>query len=797
MGKATSVNNSFTFGELSPRSYGLFSQEKPVWRNGAGIIENFLIWQTGGALFSPGTAFCVETKDSSKKSILRKFRYSIVESYIMEVGGGYIRFVANKGQVVFSGVPVEVTTPYAVADINELQFANKADVMYIAHSKYAPQKLQRLSSTSFILSPVQFIRGPFLDNNIQPTLTITPSSATNATTLTVTIPAWVTAVQNIAGDWVTNGGLSYRCVISNVGGTFSNDLASGYWVQEDFFKAGHVGSLWKIHQGVVAVNTFISGSSVSGTVQPESDGSAGNIGGTTAYSDWAEGAFSTVRGWPSSVTFHDGRLVYGGPGQFIHGSVVEAYDNFDVGSTNDADAYSYELATDVVTSIRWLCSTDVLQIGTSGGTASAQGGGGVGITPTNIQIKFDTDYSVQSLPPETISSYLYYLQATTFQLRQLVFDLYLNKQKSEDMTLLADHILREGGGAVDIDRQQSPNDRLWVVRKDGQMAIFTRNAEQQVMGWARRTAGVTATGAGLFESVCILTQDGDDDIVYVIVNRNINGTIKRYIEYFTPEIFTNYWEPVRLDCSATLDNPVTITGISNASTCVVTAPLHGFSSGDQIKFDGVLGMTEVNTFSVLVANPQTNTFEITDLDGNTVDSTDFNTYLSGGQVRKMVSSLSGLSYLNGEYVSVVCDGGVSPQTQSFLVSGGAITLPTKAAVVHVGLPYKGTLQLLPLGDGSQKGSGQTKPHRIYDCALIVNDSLGGNIGIDDAHMSRIIYPNQTPNLLSGHTPTPYSGVVKKIPITGWTTNSNIMITQDMPLPMMILAVVIDSEESEK
>jgi hypothetical protein len=163
----------------------------------------------------------------------------------------------------------------------------------------------------------------------------------------------------------------------------------------------------------------------------------------------------------------------------------------------------------------------------------------------------------------------------------------------------------------------------------------------------------------------------------------------------------------------------------------------------------------------------------------------------------MVTAISGLSYLNGEYVSVVADGGVSPQTQSFLVSGGAITLPTKAAVVHVGLAYTGTLKLLPLGDGSQKGSGQTKPHRIYDCALVVNNSLGGNIGIDSAHMSRIVYPTQTPNTIPGHAPLPYSGVLKKIPTSGWTNNSNIIITQDLPLPMMILAVAIDSEESDK
>jgi len=57
------------------------------------------------------------------------------------------------------------------------------------------------------------------------------------------------------------------------------------------------------------------------------------------------------------------------------------------------------------------------------------------------------------------------------------------------MTLLADHILRDGGGAVQMARQESPNDRLWIPRADGQMAILTRNVEQQVFGWTRFIAG--------------------------------------------------------------------------------------------------------------------------------------------------------------------------------------------------------------------------------------------------------------------------------------------------------------------
>ena len=578
MPKATFSQNSFNFGEISPRCLGRYDAEKPIWKNGADTLENFLNWQMGGVMFWPGTTYICEVKDSANPVVLRKFRYSIDQSYVMEIGAGYIRFLAAKGQLVTGGSPVEVSsTPYAQNHIAYLQFANKADVMYIVHPSYAPYKLIRTSATSFSFNAVSFVRGPFLDTNITAT-TISPSAAygtgvvltasqsifdTTSPSLhigslwrinsSVTATDWITGHGYVAGDYVIENGIIYNCVTNHTSGTFLTDLIAGLWS-----KRNSIGAVVKI----TAVN---SATEAVGDVQVEPDGTAGNIGGTGNYTDWAEGAFSDYRGWPTAVTFHEQRLDYGGTlaqPQFIFGSVIGAYDNFDSGAVGDSDAYKYEVSSDLVNAIRWLSSNTTLQIGTNGGTFTAQGSAGTGITPKSISITPDTDYAVMSLIPSKIASYLYYMQSNGFQLRQLVFDLYLNKQKTEDMTLLADHILRDGLGVVDTDRQQSPNDRLWCVRKDGQLAVFTRNAEQQILAWCRRIGGSTAAGPGFFESICILAQDGDDDVIYTVVNRIVNGSVKRYIEYFTPEVFNNDWEPVRLDCCLSYNVPVNIFSIT-------------------------------------------------------------------------------------------------------------------------------------------------------------------------------------------------------------------------------------------
>lgn len=68
-----------------------------------------------------------------------------------------------------------------------------------------------------------------------------------------------------------------------------------------------------------------------------------------------------------------------------------------------------------------------------------------------------------------------------------------------------------------------------------------------------------------------------------------------------------------------------ITGITKASTAVVTSTSHGFSNGNILWLDEVVGMTEVNDQFFTIANVTTNTYELVG-----IDSTNFTTYVSGG-----------------------------------------------------------------------------------------------------------------------------------------------------------------------
>jgi len=590
------IQNVFNNGEISEISAGRFDVQK--YPNSVGTLENFLNKQLGGVIYRPGTIYAGVTKTSSLRSRLLKFFYSTEQNYAIEAGDEYFRFWTKPsggsfGQLTSGGNPVELVTVFEIENINTINYSQNADTMYIATGVYPVQKLTRTSATTFTITEVLFKRGPFLDSNIT-TTTIDPSADTGAG-ITLTASSAI-------------------------------------------FLAGHVGSLWRIKDGVVKITAFGSTTSVTATVQDEPEGAVGNLGtGGTPQTDWAEGAFSAVRGYPSKVCFHDGRLWFakttyqvGG----LWGSVLFQYENHDEGEGDDDDAIRREMAAggSGVADIRWLSSSPKsLQAGTSAGPFTIDSGDrGIAITPQNVTAKLDTDFGSADIQAKRMFNYVYYVQNSLNRVLESGYFFDVDQNDVRDTMILADHILdvvlddsrilfpgdNEDNGAYDMDTQQSPNNRLWVVRKDGQISILTRNPREEVNGWCRFRLGKTIScdgrsGHGLAESIVIMPQEGENDLEVIQANRVLDGVETRTIEYFDKEDFKNDFDPIRLDCSLTYNNPITITDITDSIPHVVTAASHGFSTGNQVRLDNIVGKHQLNGTKWIITVLTTDTFELT------------------------------------------------------------------------------------------------------------------------------------------------------------------------------------------
>lgn len=727
MPRSDPILSNFSAGEISDLLSGRVDVSK--YFNAAKTLENLIVTPYGGAHITPGTKFVAEVKTNSKSTRLFAFQFSTTQAYILEIGDQYMRFYKDQGRIENPpGTPIEIATPYLEAELFELQFAQSFDTLYIVHKNYAVRKLTRTSHIAWTLTVVDFWNGPYLPSNTT-AFTITASADTGTVTLTAST------------------------------GLFQSD---------------HVGSSWRIKDGWVKITVFTSSTVVTAVVQRLE-----NLGtGGSPTEDWAEGAWSDVRGYPSCVVFHEQRLFFANSPnnpQTFWASKSQSFERMDPGVADD-DALNYTIASQQVQVIQWLSSGDVLSMGTAGGVATVSGTSDASLTPTNVKVKIDTTYAAAFALPKKIGSFTYYIQRSLRTLREFSFSWEKDRRIADDMTLLAEHISGVNG-FIEIDYQQSPYNVLWCIREDGQIATLTRQISQEVMGWSRQITD------GSFESIAIIPQVTYSE-VWTIANRTIGGSTKRYVEYFVAPTFVEQEDAFYVHSGLSLDVPLAITGATQANPVVIDITAHGLSNGDEVVIRNILGMTELNKKKFKVANKTVNDFEITDLDDNNIDGTGFGAYTSGGEARKAVSTVSGLDHLEGKTVSILVDGASHPQK---VVSSGSVTLNDTYGEIHVGLPYISKLLTLRPEFGSATGTAQGKKKVIYEATIRIYKSLGMKVGNEE---NNDIVPFRSTSDPMNTPPELFTGDKRlKFPV-GWNRDSLVLITQEQPLPLNILAIML-------
>ena len=216
MPRTTLALTSFVSGEFSPKMDGRTDFEK--YSSGAKTLENFLVHPQGAATRRVGTQFIAEVKSSAAKTRLIPFEFSTTQTYILEFGNTYIRFFKDKGQILDSGSAYEISSPYLTAELFELKFAQSADVMYVTHPNHEVMKLSRTGHTSWTLAEVDFTDGPYLSEN-STTTTLTPASASTGTGVNITASA-VTGINGGAGFLTTDVGrvISFNSGLAKITG---------------------------------------------------------------------------------------------------------------------------------------------------------------------------------------------------------------------------------------------------------------------------------------------------------------------------------------------------------------------------------------------------------------------------------------------------------------------------------------------------------------------------------------------------------------------------------------------------
>jgi len=412
---------------------------------------------------------------------------------------------------------------------------------------------------------------------------------------------------------------------------------------------------------------------------------------------------------PSSVSFYEQRLAFAGTNnnpQTIWFSKSGNYENFTTG-TNADDAMIYTIASNQVNAIKYLKAQRTLVVGTTGGefTVSADGTD-ASITPTNVTIKKQSSYGSANVDAVAAGNAILFLQKAKRKIRELAYNFDSDSYVAPDLTILNDAVTESG--IIQMEWQQEPDNILWCVREDGQLAALTYQRSEAVVSWHRHILGGSfGSGNSVVESVASISGVLNEDELWCIVKRTINGATKRYVECFS-----------------------------------------------DFDFDE----TDATVFKFL----------------------DSHLSYSGSAT----TTLSGLSHLEGQTVSILADGSVHANK---VVSSGAITLDRSVTKACVGLSYDSILQTMRIEGGSLEGTSQGKIKRISKVVLRLFETVGVKVGPSLSNLETIPFRTTSSNL-SSPVDTLIEGD-KEIEFNDdYNSDGHIFIKQDQPLPASILAI---------
>jgi hypothetical protein len=456
----------------------------------------------------------------------------------------------------------------------------------------------------------------------------------------------------------------------------------------------------------------------------------------------------------------------------------------------DDDSISATIAARRINEIKHIVPLSDLILLTAGGEYRVTGGADGAVKPSALNVSPQSYYGSTDVRPIVAGDVGLFVSVGEF-VRDLSFNIERGKFVGKDITLLARHLF-DFTTIVDWDYAPSPYNIGFTVMADGSGCYLTYQPDQDVYAWCR-----TST-KGKYKSTCVV-REGSVDVIYVAVERTLNGATGTYIERTDDRKFAELSDAFCVDNGLTLDVPITVTGATAANPVVVTAVAHGLSNGDTVDLSGIREVTTAtntgeqvstgadgyNGTGFTVANITTDTFELT-IEGTNVNGSAYAAYSSGGAARKAVTTVSGLWHLEGATVVATANGYAE---RDLVVTNGAVTLGAPASRVHIGLGYFCRLITLPLTQYADGRGTDGRAKNISRLTVQVERTMGMWFGpsIDLMREAKFGLP-----ALYGQ---PLTAVTEDIDVTmkgNWGKRKQVVVEQRDPLPLTVLALIPDA-----
>ena len=504
MARFVTIQTNFNTGELDPLMRARVDLK--AYENALETATNVICQPQGGITRRPGLRYINALPNSGSESAangvrLVSFEFSTEDSYMLcfthnrmyvYKNGALVTNINGSGNNYLDTSGVSLTS----AKLANLCWTQSADTLIVVHEDLPPVKIVRgASDSSWTASAITFDSKPkyaFTLSASNPSGTLTPSAVSGKITLTASAAG--TFSSSDVGQYVNASPQGRAKIVAYTSGT--------------------------VVQAITEFPFFDTSAIASGSWEKE-----------TGY----EVVWSGTRGYPKTVTFHEGRLYFGGSKtrpSTVWGSKVGLFFDFEATEGLDDDAIEATLDTNTFNAITDIISGRDLQLFTTGGEFYVQQSQLEPITPANFSVKTVSRHgSKPGIRVKQLESGTLFIQRQGKTLNEFAYSDTQATYLTSKISLLSGHLLKTPTRmalrkAVATDE----NDLLLIVNSDGgSMAVYSLLRSENVIAPTRFT-----TGTDQFVDVGV-----DITTIYCVVKRTISGTAQYYVEIFDDALLTD------------------------------------------------------------------------------------------------------------------------------------------------------------------------------------------------------------------------------------------------------------------
>jgi hypothetical protein len=751
----------------------------------------------GGSVHLSGTisAWSVDVPTSGggpSSADVRAYAYYAAGDNVLYGGAAYLAVVDDTGGVTTPGtnaavwyalptdLTYEIPTPYAAADLFDIHYTQSADVMTLVHPNYPPAELRRLSAAEWALAPIVF--GPPLNAPLGVAVTASPGYLAQIQTISTADPALITTKSNhtlamgdgiyIANLTATIGGVATVMdgfyMVQSVPVDGSGNLIPNELTVMDYSGNSLDSTGWSSYHATDGTKpiTIQYGTKIFDIVNPYAVQAIASDGvSTSALSASASvlnnldvpGSFNTIS-WIAAA----GAQSYNVYKQF---NGLWGY----IGNTTDTSLVDDNIAPDM--SITPGTPDAVFSgVGNYPGAVcyfqqrrcfagTTNGPDNAWMSNSGTESMFS--YSLPSEDTDRIAFRVAALEADVIQHMVPMLQLVLLTSESE-------FALVPGGSTAITPTSISVNPQSYVGASGVQPTIINttlvyaaaRGGHVRELGYAwtvngYMTGDLSLRAAHLFDTLTIVDQAYSKAPWPIVWFVSSSGKLLGLT--YIPEEQVGAWH--QHDTQGSFES---ICCVAEGAEDVLYAVINRTIGGETVRY---VERMATRLFDTLV-------------DAFFVDAGASQSFGTA------VTEISGLTWLEGQKVAVLADGGVQSQKT---VTGGAITLDHAAKVIQVGLPYTSDLETLP-AVLQLDGYGQGRMKNINKAWVKVYQSSGILVGPDEDHLTEIKQRTTEP---WGSPPALASAELMVMTTPSWQENGQTLIRQQNPLPLDVVGLTLE------